>query len=148
MSCVRCGKPDSTLGVRVCGQECADELTGVVPFGQLDDAVLRNTDYRRVAATTQQTQLVLMSILPSERGIPREIHPHTSQLFVIRAGSGELRITGQSEAIPLLPGTFALVPANTEHEVVVTGELPLKLYTSYSPPEHPADLVQHRRKMS
>ncbi|GGK31222.1 hypothetical protein GCM10010965_25020 [Caldalkalibacillus thermarum] len=38
-----------------------------------------------------------------------------------------------------------MIPAGTWHNVTNTGHVPLKLYSSYAPPEHPFGTV-HRTK--
>ena len=39
------------------------------------------------------------------------------------------------------PGDMFVVPAGTEHDFINTGNEALKLFTVYSPPEHPDGLV-------
>ena len=43
------------------------------------------------------------------------------------------------------PGDMFAVPAGTEHTFANTGDVALKLFTVYSPPEHP-DGVVHATK--
>ena len=40
------------------------------------------------------------------------------------------------------PGDMFVVPAGTEHDFTNTGNEALKLFTVYSPPEHPDGVVQ------
>jgi mannose-6-phosphate isomerase-like protein (cupin superfamily) len=136
LSCVRCGKSNPRYGLPVCGPECG-KLSLDNASGNLEQLTLENNDYRRVLYTTQQLQLVLMCIQPGG-GIPREIHPFTTQFFRVEAGRGELRLA-HGHNVRLEPGSFAIVPPNTEHEVLAFSAEPLRLYTVYSPPQHPAE---------
>lgn len=112
------------------------------PCGNIEQLTLENTDYRRVQSTTDQQQLVLMSILPSEN-IPMEIHPTTTQFIKIESGNGIVIVDGKR--IDLESNSFIQIAPGTSHQVNVVGNQPLKLYTIYSPPEHPPRLVQKRQ---
>ncbi len=103
---------------------------------------LANKYYRKVIYTTKQQQLVLMSLEPGET-IPLETHPDTTQFFRIESGTGVAILAGKK--YKLKPNYALLVPANTEHEIIQTGDEPLKLYSIYSPPEHPKNRKQLRQ---
>lgn len=124
---------------RVCSP-CQQPRT---PCGNIEQLTLENTDYRRVQSTTDQQQLVLMSILPSEN-IPMEIHPTTTQFIKIESGNGVVIVDGKR--IDLEPNSFIQIAPCTSHQVNVVGNQPLKLYTIYSPPEHPPGLVRKRQQ--
>lgn len=98
-----------------------------------------NTDFRYELSTANHTQVVLMSLKPGE-DIGMEIHKHIDQILVFVAGSGEADINGQK--IPIKTGDLALVPAGTPHDFTNTGNTDLKLYTTYSPPNHYAGTIQ------
>jgi mannose-6-phosphate isomerase-like protein (cupin superfamily) len=91
-------------------------------------------------------QIVLMCLEVGET-IPNEIHENTTQFFRVEAGKGEIKTIGEvyMHHINLFPNVYAVVPANVEHEVINTGDEPLKLYTIYSPPHHAVGLVQKRQ---
>jgi mannose-6-phosphate isomerase-like protein (cupin superfamily) len=110
--------------------------------GDIEQITSENTAYRRVLSTTDQQQLVLMSILPSEN-IPLETHSNTTQF--IRVESGNAIVTHGNKKVNMFPNSFILINPNTPHQVNVIGNQPLKLYTIYSPPEHPSTLVQQRQ---
>jgi mannose-6-phosphate isomerase-like protein (cupin superfamily) len=108
-------------------------------------ATLENNDYRRVLYTPGKLQLVLMSLKPGE-DIHLEIHPNTDQFFRIESGQGELRIGKYEEKVyQIKDDTIMIVPHNTYHRIVNTGNKPLKLYTIYAPPEHAPNKVDHQR---
>lgn len=110
--------------------------------GDIEELTERNRDFRRVLYTAGQLQLVLMSLAPGE-DIGEEVHPDRDQFFRIEAGKGEVAIDGHSTKVE---SDFAiLVPAGARHNLVNTGDEPLKLYTLYGPPAH-ADGTVHVTK--
>jgi mannose-6-phosphate isomerase-like protein (cupin superfamily) len=44
------------------------------------------------------------------------------------------------------PGYAIFVPAGTWHNLMNTGNVPLKLYSIYAPPHHPHGTVQKTKK--
>ena len=103
---------------------------------------LENTDYRRVIYTGNYSQLVLMSI-PKGEDIEFEIHPNNDQFFRIEQGKGELIIGKEQDKKHLIKDDMGIVvPSNTYHRLINTGEVPIKLYTIYSPPHHPKNKIE------
>jgi len=99
-----------------------------------------NEDYRRVIYTGMNQQFVLMSIPPSDN-IKMEVHKNHDQFIRIEEGEGEAKIG--ITTYKLVDNTGIIVPAGVKHEITNTSNSkPLKLYTIYSPPEHPDKLVQ------
>ena len=80
-----------------------------------------------------------MSLKPGE-DIGLEIHKNIDQILVFVQDNGEANINGQNST--LKEGTLAFVPAGTPHNFINTGNTDLKLYTTYSPPNHYAGTVQ------
>ena len=74
-----------------------------------------------------------MSLKPGE-DIGLEVHKKIDQLLIFVQGTGEANIGGQK--FPIKEGTLAFVPAGTPHNFVNTGKTDLKLFTTYSPPNH------------
>lgn len=104
---------------------------------------LANQDYRRVLFTGRNTQLVLMTLQPGEE-IGLEVHDEHDQFLRIEAGAGTVVLNGEQHR--LADGVAVVIPAGVEHNVVNTSsDQPLRLYTLYSPPEHPDGTV-HRSK--
>jgi len=109
----------------------------------IEALALENSDFRRVLYTGRYSQLVLMSLQPSEE-IGMETHDDVDQFFRFEQGSGTVVIDGLER--PVADGDVAIVPAGAEHNVVnASSSEPLKLYTIYSPPEH-RDGVVHATK--
>jgi mannose-6-phosphate isomerase-like protein (cupin superfamily) len=108
----------------------------------IEDATKGNNDFRRVLYTGTHLQLVLMTLRPGEE-IGEETHNDRDQFFRIEDGEGALLIDGVRHKVE---DDFAvIVPAGARHNVINTGEEPLKLYTLYGPPEHREGVV-HRTK--
>lgn len=104
---------------------------------------LANDDFRRVLFTGPNTQLVLMTLRPGE-DIGLETHREHDQFIRVEAGTGVVRLNGEESAIE--DGSAVVIPAGVEHNLVNgSNDTPLRLYTLYSPPEHPDGTV-HRTK--
>lgn len=103
-----------------------------------------NTNFRTVIWTGEHLQLVLMNIDPGE-DIGLEIHPDVDQFFRVESGQG-IVMMGKEKDHPdfqanIYDGVAILVPAGTWHNIINTGNSPLKLYTIYAPPQHPRGTV-------
>ena len=101
-----------------------------------------NEDFRRVLYTGHHLQLVLMTLRPGEE-IGEEVHEDRDQFFRIEEGEGEVVIDGVRHEVE--DDDAIVVPAGARHNVICTGDSPLRLYTLYGPPEH-RDGVVHPRK--
>lgn len=108
----------------------------------IEDLTESNKDFRRVLYTGKHLQLVLMTLQPGEE-IGEEVHDTHDQFFRFEKGKGEVWIDGERTKIKSDFGV--IVPAGARHNVVNTGDKPLKLYTLYGPPEH-RDAVVHTTK--
>ncbi|MBA3751393.1 cupin domain-containing protein [Candidatus Dependentiae bacterium] len=92
-----------------------------------------NTFFRKVIATTERTQIVLMNIeINSEIGEERH---EADQIVFFVSGEGKAIINGEES--PVFPGHCVIVPAGSLHNFKNTGKEDLKLYTLYAPPQHP-----------
>jgi mannose-6-phosphate isomerase-like protein (cupin superfamily) len=114
----------------------------------IEEATLENTNFRTVLFTGEHTQLTVMRLGPGE-DIGREVHDHLDQFIRIESGSARVEL-GPSENE--IAETHAaeddwafIIPAGTWHNVVNTGAGDLKLYSLYSPPEHPANTVHETK---
>ena len=108
----------------------------------IERVTTENDDFRRVLYTGKHLQLVLMTLKPGEE-IGEEVHDDRDQFFRIEEGEGEVRIDGAANKVK---DDFAvIVPAGARHNVVNTGDAPLRFYTLYGPPEH-KDGVVHKDK--
>jgi mannose-6-phosphate isomerase-like protein (cupin superfamily) len=104
---------------------------------------LANDDFRRVLFTGPHTQLVLMTLRPGEE-IGLETHAEHDQFIRVEAGTGVVRLAGEEHKLE--DGSAVVIPAGIEHNVLNTSAMvPLRLYTVYSPPEHPVGTVHHTK---
>jgi len=113
-------------------------------FGSIEELTLKNGYFRQVLFTGKYCQLVVMCLQPGEE-IGNEIHPNVDQFF--RLEEGEARFVLNDSEEYLAHATDAVVvPAGTFHNVINTSKTKqLKLYTVYSPPNHPAGTI-HKTK--
>jgi mannose-6-phosphate isomerase-like protein (cupin superfamily) len=117
---------------------------GVIMKGYVQDIeslAIKNDDFRRVLYTAENCQLVLMALKPKEE-IGAEVHK-LDQFFRVEEGSGEVVLDGVRTAIRA--GFAVVVPAGTNHNIINTGSVSLKLYTIYAPPNHRDGVVHHTR---
>ena len=129
------------------GVECArwvNERSEVMKgFVQdIEGIAVKNSEFRRVLYTAKNCQLVVMALKPKEE-IGEEVHT-LDQFFRVEEGSGEAILDGVRTAIQA--GFAVLVPAGSNHNIINTGNVPLKLYTLYAPPNHRDGVVHHTRK--
>jgi len=104
---------------------------------------LENEDYRRVLFTGPNTQLVLMTLQPGEE-IGLEAHRGHDQFIRVESGNGVALLNGEEH--PLADGSAVVIPSGVEHNIINrSAGTPLRLYTLYSPPEHPDGTVQHTK---
>lgn len=99
----------------------------------------KNTAFRQVLYTGHNLQLVLMALTPGQ-DIGMETHATHDQFFRIEKGHGEVVIDGLRHKIK--GGDGLIVPAGAKHNLINTGDKPLRLYTIYGPPNHVDKLVE------
>jgi mannose-6-phosphate isomerase-like protein (cupin superfamily) len=117
--------------------------TGTAPFrGDVEKLAKQNSDFRHVVFTAAHVQIVAMS-LPAHEDIGSEIH-QVDQCFFFVEGEGETIVAGKMGSVK--EDDVLCVPAGMRHDVRNTGSKPLKLYTLYSPPQHPAGTVHHTKQ--
>ena len=105
----------------------------------IEQRSLDNENFREVVFTAGNMQLVLMALGPGE-DIGLETHDDIDQFIRVEAGTGKAIL--DDVQYQLEDGTSVVIPAGTKHNVLNTSQSePLKLYTLYSPPEHPHGTV-------
>jgi mannose-6-phosphate isomerase-like protein (cupin superfamily) len=121
-------------------------MTGWV--GDIEDATLANDTFRTVLFTGQNLQLTVMRLAPGEE-IGVEMHDHLDQFIRIEEGMARVTMGPSrdevSETHEVEDDWAVIIPGGTWHNVINTGEGDLKLYSLYTPPEHPDGTV-HRTK--
>ena len=117
-------------------------MTGYV--GHIEKQTLKNEYFRQVLFTGKHCQLVVMCLQGGEE-IGNEVHPNVDQFFRIEQGEAKFVFNGKEEHV-VGDGEAVVVPAGTHHNVINTSKTKaLKLYTLYSPPNHPDGTV-HKTK--
>jgi mannose-6-phosphate isomerase-like protein (cupin superfamily) len=112
-------------------------------LGHIEKETLKNKYFRRVLFTGKHAQLVVMSLKPGEE-IGNEVHAKVDQFFRIEQGEATFVFNGKKRKARTADAV--VVPAGTHHNVVNSSKTEtLKLYTIYSPPNHPAGTV-HKTK--
>lgn len=118
---------------------------GPDPFvTNIDKATRQNRNFRTALWTGRHLQLTLMST-PTGGEIGLEIHPETDQFIRIESGNGMVMMGPAKNRLnfqrPVSDGYAVFVPAGTWHNIINTGNRPLKIYTIYAPPHHPHGTV-------
>lgn len=117
-------------------------MTGYV--GKIEKQTLKNGYFRHVLHTGKHAQLVVMCLQPGEE-IGNEVHLKVDQFFRIEEGKATF-VLGDKEEHQVKDGDAVIVPAGTYHNVInASKKKTLKLYTIYSPPNHP-DKTIHKTK--
>ena len=112
---------------------------------KIESVTEKNCYYRNVIFTTKEMQVVLMS-LPIKSDIPIEKHKKTTQYIKVEIGEITVQIYDKNKIpekkIIIKEGESVIIPANTYHYVKNSYKSSTHLYSIYSPPEHPDNLVQ------
>ena len=105
----------------------------------MEGYTLDNYNFRATLWTGEKLQLTVMSIQPGD-DIGLEIHEGTDQFLRIEEGNGLCQMGDAEDNLTFEQKVSAddaiFVPADTWHNVVNTGDEPLKLYTVYAGPDH------------
>jgi mannose-6-phosphate isomerase-like protein (cupin superfamily) len=110
----------------------------------IEKITLENSNFRQVLFTGEHCQLVAMSLRPGE-DIGMEVHPNVDQFLRFESGEGKVIINGEESAV--VDGSAVIVTAGSEHNIVNTSaDKDLKLYTIYSPPNHPDGTIHKTKK--
>jgi mannose-6-phosphate isomerase-like protein (cupin superfamily) len=113
-------------------------------MADIEQLTADNENFRTVIYTGRHTQLTLMCLAPGE-DIGWERHGHLDQFLRVEQGMGRVDLGETEESVDQSHDVVAdwavIVPAGTWHNLVNTGDGDLKLYSLYSPPEHPDGTV-------
>ncbi len=114
----------------------------------IDHATKMNRNFRTALWTGCHMQMTLMSI-PVGCDIGLEMHENVDQFIRIESGRAKVmmgRCRGSLDDGECVDGNYAIIiPAGTWHNIANVGNCPLKVYSIYSPPQHPFGTV-HRTK--
>ena len=111
----------------------------------IEAATLQNDTYRTVAWTGKYLQVTLMSI-PAGESIGLETHPETDQFLRLESGRGRCVMGPEKDRLDFdqdVADDWSIqVPAGTWHDVINTGDEPMRLYAVYAPVHHARGVVQ------
>jgi len=110
----------------------------------IDAYAMANEDFRTALWTGTLLQVTLMSI-PVGGEVGLEQHNETDQFLRIEDGQAEVLMGDTKEALTFnktAEKDFAIIiPAGKWHNIINTGDKPLKLYSIYAPVQHPHSTV-------
>lgn len=114
----------------------------------IEEATKENDTFRTALWTGCHLQLTLMSINVGE-DIGLEMHPDLDQFIRIEEGQGLVLMGDRQDRLDFrrqVSDDFVfIIPAGKWHNLINTGNRPIKLYSIYAPPQHPYGTV-HRTK--
>ena len=114
----------------------------------IEDYTLKNENFRTTLWTGSKLQVTLMSI-PVGEEIGLEQHNDTDQFLRIEEGEGKVMMGDSEENLDFVKDfsdDFVIIfPSGKWHNIKNTGDKPLKIYSIYSPVEHPVGTV-HKTK--
>lgn len=122
---------------------------GPEPFVfNIEEATKQNNTFRTALWTGDNLQLTLMSINVGE-DIGLEVHPNLDQFIRIEEGQGLVKMGDRKDKLDYQEKVYddfaIMIPAGKWHNVINTGNKPLKLYAIYAPPEHPRGTVHETK---
>jgi len=125
---------------------------GPEPFVvNIEEATNQNNTYRTALWTGNHLQITLMSIVVGG-DIGLEVHPHTDQFIRIEEGQGLVQMGDSEYNLDFqrkVYDDFAfIVPAGKWHNLINTGNKPIKLYSIYAPPQHPHGTVHETKEIA
>jgi len=110
----------------------------------IENATLKNSNFRKVLYTGKHLQLVLMTLRPGEE-IGKETHRGNDQFFRFEDGKGKCVIDGNTYRVK--DGDAVVIPAGAKHNIINTSKTKaLKMYTIYAPPHHKDGIVRATKK--
>lgn len=112
--------------------------------GNIAREAVRNKNFRTAIWTGCYAQMTLMCI-PVGSDIGLEIHEDTDQIIRIEQGTAMVKMGCDKHQLNhcwnVCMGDVIFVPACTWHNVINTGNMPLKVSVVYAPPHHPKGTI-------
>ena len=123
---------------------------GPEPFVMnINEVTKQNNNFRTALWTGNHLQVTLMSINVGE-SIGLEMHPDVDQFIRIEQGYGLVQMGNNKNNLNFerkVYDDFAIIiPAGKWHNLTNIGNVPIKLYSIYAPPNHPKGTI-HRTKL-
>ena len=115
----------------------------------IEEETTGNDTFRTALWTGSHSQLTVMSVEPGDE-IGWEVHDHNDQFLRIEDGAARVQAGDAKEEVgeeqDVQDDWAVIIPTGTWHNVVNTGDRALKLYSIYSPAEHPSGTVHKTKK--
>ena len=134
-----------------CDDRCPPHHGGKPEVIDLAKETAENRNFRKEVWTGRYLQTTLMCIAPGN-DVGLEMHENLDQMFYVVEGSGVAKM-GHERKCPdyqecFEPGFAIYIPAGTYHNLINTGRTPLKMFSIYAPPNHPAGTVQATQRIA
>lgn len=122
---------------------------GPEPFVvDIEEVTLNNDNFRTALWTGEHLQLTLMSIEVGD-DIGLEMHPDVDQFIRIEQGQGLVKMGDSKDRLDFNEEVYDdyafIIPAGKWHNLINTGDVALKVYSIYAPPQHPRGTI-HKTK--
>lgn len=132
--------------------QCGTMDNGPMPYvADIEKETLANPYFRRALWTGTHLQLTLMCI-PAGGEIGLENHPNLDQFLHIVEGDGLVMMGERQNMLryrrQACDGTGVFIPAGTWHNLVNTSNRPIKLYSVYSPVQHPHGTIHETKAVA
>lgn len=115
----------------------------------IETYTLANDNFRTALWTGDNLQVTLMSI-PAGEDVGLERHDHLDQFLRIEQGTAKVTMGDTPEGLDFVRAASdddaIFVPAGKWHNIVNTGDKPMKIYSIYAPAEHPRNTVHKNRR--
>lgn len=158
--CPYCGSPaayNSEVSEQFANQYIPDEDDDLIELNDygpkpfvvdIEEATKQNDTFRTALWTGKHLQLTLMSIdVGGEIGL--EMHPNLDQFIRIEEGEGLVKMGYRKDKLNFKAKVYDdfafIIPAGTWHNLINTGNKPIKLYSIYAPPQHPHGTVHETK---
>jgi len=114
----------------------------------IEEVTKQNNNFRTALWTGSHLQLTLMNINVGE-DIGLESHPNLDQFIRIEEGQGLVLMGDRKDRLNFQQNVYDdyafIIPAGKWHNLINTGNIPIKLYSIYAPVQHPYGTI-HKTK--
>ena len=139
-SCAPANPPCCTKRCHCIGEDFGPDLY----VTDITKATLANPFFRRALWTGDNLQLTLMCIPPGGE-IGLEVHSDLDQFLRLEQGQGRVMMGRTQYCLNYqrnVADDYAVfIPAGTWHNLINTGDEPIKLYSIYAPVQHPPGTI-------
>lgn len=123
---------------------------GPEPFVvNIEEITKQNNTFRTSLWTGKYLQITLMSINVRE-SIGLEKHPNLDQFIRIENGVGLVQMGNDKNNLNFQRKVYDnyafVIPAGKWHNLINIGNVPIKLYSIYAPPQHPKGTVHYTKE--